>query len=1326
MSSEIDSPEYGTPTRERRSDVVADQSVDEGSPEKADLNAEAFEDDKLSRQDSIEPSSPDERTGTSGENAFMQQGKINDELFTPMSNLVSVESSSLASDQIVSWAKTLQSPTLPSFSPGIPPNKNLESYHGTGLMLAINRGNQLNKTTRRAIVVLHGLSNLYDHYATALSKAGQALSTPTAALTSASAASGLAEPVPLLALQQSMASWARDKNKVARHVRSAISGLLQNYLPTHSDTLAAVQNQCSQSRSSCAYARGKALSSRKKYVKGVRDAEQLITELEKSKKKAVTEDENETPQASIADVGKKAVKRFEGKLKEALEKAQRYENRYRLRVKWENECADLCQRLELMALETVQLMEEDRLKIFVETVIKVMSAQKQALDAGVISLSRDVDNSDFNDESEENSETTETVGSKKSARKFVKMLTDSKNSFLSEEESTGAMDAETLGLSEEVGKLRDNVRARLARRSQRIGLAKNLSLFFENIIKALTKLGLSIRQMLKKESANSTESLHLAMAACEGAHVMRLWDGLTSFLEAEADGCFAMADSLRNVRAAKLDSVILYGEKGVKVTSEVDDNAWKNLCEAARLQAKAETRYRQSSNDSARARERVASLDGLQQMTEDEKESIYTNGNNKEKLFSGKRMQKGLANLASLIPNASDHASKMLGPEARATVAQKVLKDASEKASKEKQQLAAAVEATSAALTLYKRDSEQMIARYDEEEKEGWLDIKTSIESFAELAQKLLGTLQLESIADVKPIVEKSRIGMVTDINEWGIKAQQELVAICVDSNVADDGGKGFRLQVVLEPSDSLDKYTESTNAATEVEKLDENEEPSDDELDDEDNEENHFDTTEGNEQEDSMAETQSKARFKRSVFPANQNFPARGKRQFKRMKDRASGADHEDFETDLFLTFFWPEPADPRSVPPIVNSFSCSFRDGAQRLPSQYGRVYVSSSRVIFTSWTKKKLNLKWDEVKDIKGTRSFSYHADKALQIAFKRVDAQEDSCMVLDGFHDRQSALHVMEDLREKCMQMVEAQKLQQSKELVADPSGVVPPDAVIQNMHIVISKHLRNVTIQKFHEIVWSEKGKPLYKPWVEREAFDVEMSDWRAEECQGPWCKQTYQFQRDVKFRVKRKTHLYIGPPIANVVQVHRCALDGNDKCTVGMTISFEGIPYSDTFAVEVRWVALREGQNDIKIQCGIAVDFKKKTFLKSKIQSGTIEESTPVHKSFFEVIQKACIEAGGVQPLEEEAAEPEVLPPKKSLFASLLTAVQEKDQYIHIAAVVFASLFLLLWRVLFTTKSDPSANVDLEIVLGRVDALEAKLDKLQDVMQELLDALTSG
>ena len=156
--------------------------------------------------------------------------------------------------------------------------------------------------------------------------------------------------------------------------------------------------------------------------------------------------------------------------------------------------------------------------------------------------------------------------------------------------------------------------------------------------------------------------------------------------------------------------------------------------------------------------------------------------------------------------------------------------------------------------------------------------------------------------------------------------------------------------------------------------------------------------------------------------------------------------------------------------------------------------------------------------------------------------------------------------------------------------------VPKDPVIGKMDPIFSKKLKGVSIETYYEKGWSDKINPLYSPWLERKgSFDVSVTEWEHsdEGFENKWSGERFHQKRIVKFKFKRTTHLYIGPPIAGVTQTQYCYKDGDDKCIIMMTVKMDGIPYSDVFAVEVRWAARRVGTNDIAIDAGVFVNFIK-------------------------------------------------------------------------------------------------------------------------------------
>ena len=158
--------------------------------------------------------------------------------------------------------------------------------------------------------------------------------------------------------------------------------------------------------------------------------------------------------------------------------------------------------------------------------------------------------------------------------------------------------------------------------------------------------------------------------------------------------------------------------------------------------------------------------------------------------------------------------------------------------------------------------------------------------------------------------------------------------------------------------------------------------------------------------------------------------------------------------------------------------------------------------------------------------------------------------------------------------------------------------IPPDDTLKTMDVIITKRLKGLTVQQFHDIVWKEDPeKPLYRKWLESSGKnDIDIEDWQMGDTKGVWDGEAYQKQRAVTFRFTRTTHLYTGPPIATVKHKQFCRVEDEGKCVMAMQIEMEGIPFSDCFNVQIRWVVTRLGtDDDLKIQVGLFVNFIKHT-----------------------------------------------------------------------------------------------------------------------------------
>jgi hypothetical protein len=789
----------------------------------------------------------------------------------------------------------------------------------------------------------------------------------------------------------------------------------------------------------------------------------------------------------------------------------------------------------------------------------------------------------------------------------------------------GAMDAETLGLPEEIGRLRDQARARIAARSDRLQVVRALAGFLENAASAHAKLGSGLRQVYEEArqpppppQSPTLASVFLAgalpssfpsfteasgdLTVGESPALQKFWGDIVAAVEVESKSSLALAASLRALRSDKLDRALLYGERTIKAATELDDSLWKQLCDAARHQSRTEARYRQVSEQTAKMRERVKSQDSDPGSKHLKKEPSKVN----------KHVSKSIANMFSILPDGGAEALRIFAPGARATIAAHSLEEADSRESNRRQQLDAAVETTAKCAESYKRTAAALVKQYDDDEAEAWEGIRSVLDGIASSSASYR-TARLSSLAEVEPLQQDFRY-----LEEYRAELQSKLDLLL--SDISDDDNEGLTQK--FDGSPTSGPFATSRN---------------DDTMDDESSNDVNSVTSASTLDKSEASQSKSNANYTsppRSSNPDGDDRESDGPwhqkmtlspqksvsslgNEFLRLASSVMDAsptrdpsNQLSLETEAFLSFFWQDPVDRSKVPQVLESFPCSFRDSSQRFPSQYGRLFLTKSRIIFNSWTGRKLSVSWSDLKNVERVAS-TY--DDSVLLTTKKTES-EDQFSILGGLYDRTALIELICRLRDDASirrQIPSAQEAPPSIPSLEPALAVpVPPDETLKKMNIVLSRHLKSISVQRFYEIAWSEEEKPFYEPWLSRVCFDINMGRWKLERAVGPWCGESYDQKRVITFKVKRRTHLYIGPPIANVMQTHYCRREGNDKCVLGMTVEFEGMPYADTFRVEVRWVARREGTQDIQVDVGVFVDFRKSTILKSKIQAGTLDEST--------------------------------------------------------------------------------------------------------------------
>ena len=1172
------------------------------------------------------------------------------------------------------WSEMLRSPKHdPSFSPSLEQDS---SRHGWAVVATVDRARALNHTSKQVVNMLLQVTQTYDQFATGILKAGQSLNALITTATPEAAA-----------LQEAMVFWSGETSHLSRIIKTDIVQPLQQFLQVHGESLQGIHEKYSSSRQKSCIIRSRALRARNKYVQALQEAEQAIQDW-KQQEPSLSEEMPLNVKAKAANVHQKLA-------------------HYKDFVDWENECVNHCDMLEVMALETLQKLEEDRIIHFTSSLVKALAAEKHALQEVLESA---------NQEKKTVSESIEMNDGKKTFPKFRPGLSGT----ISYEEGAGIMDAETLGLPIEVGELRETVRARIASRSTQARSFCVFAGFLDYVAAATERFGKRMQQILRKEETKDMglEYVHEKMKDYERSSQLHiLLGGLIRSFGVEADEAVACAYKLRTCRSEHMDKIVIYGSKLLKPASESEELVWKQLCDAARTQAKTEYTYRQTTVHQEKARVRATSLDSS-------KSGKAADGS------SPTRVSKHLANMLSVLPNGGENAMKILAPGTVASIVQHNLDDADEKELKGRMALDSAVETTARLVEKYKRNANSWMKQFDSEDQDGWGNMRPVFDSFSETIRSSRSNM-LNSLTEMDEILSKEiQACCETAANQWCSELEQMPVNLEKTTSIVSRSGlvEGYKLCCLLEKSSFVNQSLSGAQKDQPDQAFEDDVESDEDEGKDAVTSDQAYRSTQDNGGAITGPENQGPNWLRLPTIPTNSMSDSfRGKLSLRRPMTREYKRYFDvDIQTQLFAIYFSTDQIDPASLPPIIRSCPCSCKKGTEQMSSLYGLIFVSDTDLVLTSWMGNSLALQFTEV-----TKFEPVHED-AIAILFT-TKQRDESLVTICGMQDRKEVLEVLCRLRDeaKARRELEQQNgeraLQSSKSRMDAP---VPPDKTLSQMEIVLHRHLRNISIQRFYEIAWSGSGaaadgKSVYQSWLEGDAIDVEIGQWKKMECTGAWDKEKYQQNRIVNFKVERKTHLYIGPPIASVQQTQCCRVEGQDKCVMAMTGECIGIPYGDSFAVEVRWVAERSGANDILVQVGIYVDFKKASLFKSKISSGTLEETTPVVERLFERIKDACLEEGGeeVPESEEESRQRIKEVPREEGIMDGTFRTMTFCLFMFITSVCFSWYFLHRSGKDESSIMEDQAQNEFAFITKRMDKLELDVKAVQDTLNEIVALL---
>jgi hypothetical protein len=185
--------------------------------------------------------------------------------------------------------------------------------------------------------------------------------------------------------------------------------------------------------------------------------------------------------------------------------------------------------------------------------------------------------------------------------------------------------------------------------------------------------------------------------------------------------------------------------------------------------------------------------------------------------------------------------------------------------------------------------------------------------------------------------------------------------------------------------------------------------------------------------------------------------------------------------------------------------------------------------------------------------------------------------------------------------------------------------LPPDAPLSKMAMILDCELR-AEAQSVFELLWGNAlGRDFLRDHMAMtKDIDIDIEDWQpitsenqAETSRGFAISKEdgYTMFRNVRSQHPPKTKFPGLPAYAGCCRLQRLriekSVDGSKwtRFVVSDLLRMSGIPFSDYFEIETRWVFTRDSKHYCHVQAGQIVNFLKSTWFKSQIESSSRSES---------------------------------------------------------------------------------------------------------------------
>jgi hypothetical protein len=304
-----------------------------------------------------------------------------------------------------------------------------------------------------------------------------------------------------------------------------------------------------KNRQVCKDARQKVFVARRSYSWAVKNAEIAFETWKKARETTPvpllkTTLENDKPSEDTED-WEKALMRFGAhvlgatvQLVQQLKIVQTSEAEYRELVSTENECVTDAHEVESLGIEEVQKVIQGRLDFFLNSVVaEICNTDKETIDRMKLTP-------------------VDPALLKKQRDGLFATLFKQQN--LRYEPGTSLMDAEILGLSLRLGRLREDIRATFSAHSDRMKVIEALKGFVENFIDGNYKLSLSLKIWASgKGNPTQIETLQEFALNNLGPKSAKLFENTLQMFDDEAESTKQLIELLRNLSNEKLNPLLV-------------------------------------------------------------------------------------------------------------------------------------------------------------------------------------------------------------------------------------------------------------------------------------------------------------------------------------------------------------------------------------------------------------------------------------------------------------------------------------------------------------------------------------------------------------------------------------------------------------------------------------------------------------------------------------------------------------------------------------------------------------------------------------------------